>query len=52
MFNFMEKLILIVTDRIIAAILTIPGLDKNTPYKARVAQYKKVLEEIEMVEYD
>ena len=33
MFNFMENL-LIVADRIVAAILTAPGIDKNTPYSA------------------
>lgn len=52
MFNFMENLILVVADRIVAAILTAPGVDKNTHYSARVAQYKKVLDEIKMVEYD
>lgn len=52
MFNFMENLILIVADRIVAAILTAPGIDKNTPFSARATQYKKVLDEIEKVKCD
>ena len=52
MFNFMENLILIVADRIVAAILTAPGVDKNTPYSARAAQYKKMLDEVEKIKCD
>ena len=52
MFNFMENLILAVADRIVAAILTAPGVDQNTPYSARVAQYKKMWDEIEKVSRD
>lgn len=52
MFNAMEKLILAVADRIVAAILTAPGVDKNTPYSARAAQYIKMWDEIEKVNRD
>ena len=52
MINFMENLILIVADRIVAAILTAPGVDKNTPYNARAAQYKKMLDEVEKIKCD
>ena len=52
MFNFMENLILVIADRIVAAILTAPGIDKNTPFSARAAQYKKMWDEIEKVNRD
>ncbi len=52
MFNFMEKLILVVADRIVAAILTAPGIDKTVPYSARAAQYKKMLDEVEKIKCD
>ena len=52
MFNFMERLILAVADRVVAAILTAPGIDKNTSYSARVAQYKKMWDEIEKIDRD
>ena len=50
MFNFMERLILAVADKVVAAILTAPGIDKNTPYSARAAQYKKMWDEIEKID--
>lgn len=49
MFNFMGDLILVVADRIVAAILTAPGIDETVPYSARAAQYIKMLEEVERV---
>lgn len=52
MFNFMENLILIVADRIVAAILTAPGIDKTVPYSARAAQYKKILDEVTKIKCD
>ena len=52
MFNAMEKLILAVADRIVAAILTAPGVDQNTPYSARAAQYKKILDEVTKIKCD
>ena len=52
MFNFMENLILVVADRIVAAILTAPGIDKTVPYSARAAQYKKILDEVEKIKCD
>ena len=48
----MERLILAVADRVVAAILAAPGIDKNTPYSARVAQYKKMWDEIEKIDRD
>lgn len=52
MFNAMEKLILAVADRIVAAMLTAPGIDKTVPYSARAAQYIKMLDEVEKASRD
>lgn len=52
MFNAMENLILAVADRIVAAILTAPGIDKTVPYSARTAQYIKMLDEVEKASRD
>ena len=45
MFNAMESLILAIADRIVAAILIAPGIDKTIPYSARAAQYIKMLDD-------
>lgn len=52
MFNAMEKLILAVADRIVAAMLTAPGIDKTVPYSARAVQYIKMLDEVEKASRD
>lgn len=52
MFNFLEDLITIIADRIIAALLTQPLLDKNLAPSAAVAKYKRVLKEIDKVDYN
>ena len=52
MFNAMESLILAIADRIVAAILTAPGIDKTIPYSTRAAQYIKMLDEVEKASRD